>query len=380
MTGKTVQILLLTALVGVFLAGGAPPCPAAEFGEVWDKAYDKLEKTLELIDRQEELPEKKLFGTDREEGAREIEEHLNEVISILVDSPTNTYRLRVRNARERIAELRSEIAELQRERISAPAESKIPFRQTKEKIDEEIADKRAYIEANREEIEKTQKQLADKLREAGLDATDEQIKGLLMSISGNDIVKIYAAFENIRNVTEQLMQLMKENRDNIDVARKYYGIYAVLLRTAVTMQENFLQKVDDSYLPRLDSIISEARGIIGDARQRISSGDYTTGQREILRDNIASNELTIKVARLYKQYLHRQYDQVAQRRDALQRQVDVAMNTYRTVTLSSNLISLMESSDKHISLLTKLEIPSMVSFDNQSMQEEFQRLTVRLER
>ena len=68
------------------------------------------------------------------------------------------------------------------------------------------------------------------------------------------------------------------------------------------------------------------------------------------------------------------------RRDALQRQVEVAMNTYRTVSLSSNLISLMETSDKHIALLTKLEVPQMVSFDNESMQREFQRLTVRLEK
>ena len=56
----------------------------------------------------------------------------------------------------------------------------------------------------------------------------------------------------------------------------------------------------------------------------------------------------------------------------------VASNTYQTVTVSSDLVDLMEGNTNLFNAVMKLQVPELLPFQNLQMQEVFERLTIQL--
>jgi len=59
----------------------------------------------------------------------------------------------------------------------------------------------------------------------------------------------------------------------------------------------------------------------------------------------------------------------------IERQHRVAVNTWRTVDVSSDLVSMMRTTGKAFDALMKLEIPPIRPFESQEMELEFQKIT-----
>ena len=58
--------------------------------------------------------------------------------------------------------------------------------------------------------------------------------------------------------------------------------------------------------------------------------------------------------------------------------IATAENTYRTVTLSTNLVALLRQGLDHFDALTRLKPPGLVVFQNAAVESEFRRLTERM--
>ena len=62
------------------------------FDQVWDRVFPKLEDTLELQERQAELPENSWFSEDQKSNQEAINELLDETIDILSTSSVEGHR------------------------------------------------------------------------------------------------------------------------------------------------------------------------------------------------------------------------------------------------------------------------------------------------
>ena len=62
----------------------------------------------------------------------------------------------------------------------------------------------------------------------------------------------------------------------------------------------------------------------------------------------------------------------------LAKDLAVARNTFETVKLSGDLLTVMRSSEQLFELLYELQVPELRPFENVEMQREFERLTDQL--
>jgi hydroxypyruvate isomerase len=86
----------------------------------------------------------------------------------------------------------------------------------------------------------------------------------------------------------------------------------------------------------------------------------------------------LKVADLYKQHLDKQRQKMMVARDKTQANLRVALNTYNTVKVSSELVNLLRSSSKSFDDLLSIQVPDLLVFQNAQMKEEFTALTAKL--
>ena len=57
--------------------------------------------------------------------------------------------------------------------------------------------------------------------------------------------------------------------------------------------------------------------------------------------------------------------------------VDISLNTYKTVKLSSMVSELIKDGLENFETVEKLQLPVITKFENKQMQEEFKKLSMR---
>ena len=74
----------------------------------------------------------------------------------------------------------------------------------------------------------------------------------------------------------------------------------------------------------------------------------------------------------------RQARELSQSRQRLQRDIATAWNTYETVKVSGELVSLIRTSEQMLGELFNRQVPELRPFANVEMQREFEKLTLQL--
>jgi hypothetical protein len=346
---------------------------ADAFSRVWSEMLPTLDQGLSLAEELDELPERSWFGPDRVSKQGEIDELLDQAVAILSISPLQGYRERIRALEEKIAEAQEEIAAYRTRRVAAPKDSL--WKTTVEEYDAEIASRQEQIQAYRQELEAIRGQFASDLREIGLDLSDQQLEFLLSTVVGDNLVDMGVAFDNVKSITGELQALMEQSGEELPSARRYYGMYVVLLQVLDRMHGRLLEDIEQAYLPQIDAITGKTEQLTAVARRLQRQPGAS---REILDSNLQALELTRRAAGLYREYLVQQSREVSQSRQRLQRDISTAWNTYETVKVSGDLVSLIRTSGRMLGELFNRQVPELRPFANLEMQREFQKLTVRL--
>ncbi len=135
------------------------------------------------------------------------------------------------------------------------------------------------------------------------------------------------------------------------------------------------ERIIDQDVPQIDAIISRTQALATETRrlQRESSG-----RQDLLAANLAAQQMTIEAAGIYRQYLQDQAAQVRAARQELEQDIATAWNTYETVRVSGELVSLVRSSQQLLESLMNRQVPALRPFENLEMQREFQKLTEQL--
>jgi len=349
------------------------PAEPDPFGQVWSNVVPKLEETVELQEAQRDLPEKAWFRRDQADVQAEIDALLTASVEILSTSPVQHYREQIRALEQTIADARTEIDDFRKARVAAPEKSLVE--RTVADYDRLIDERRQTITRARQELEGIKRQFAAELRGMGLELSDEQLEFLLSTVVGDNIVDLGIVFDNVKAITAQLEQLMRESGEDLDAARRYYGMYLVLLRALNQMHLDVEQAIDQRYIPEINGIAEQARRLSADTR---ALKREHPDKAEILDANLAAQELTIEAAEVYRRYLKDQAEQVAKARATLQEDIATAWNTYETVRVSGELVDLVQSSQRLLDGLLRRQVPALRPFQNLEMQRELSKLTEQL--
>jgi hypothetical protein len=333
---------------------------------LWQELMPRLDEILALQDRQPQLPESAWLSEDQTSNAARIDALLDEAAGILVGN--NALRSEVRELTRTMAENRRTITELNRRRIAAPSDSL--WRETVQDIDEEIAERERILDRQRAELERVRRATAAELRALGLEIDDEGLEFLLSTVVGDDVVDMTLAFEQVRRLTEQLQALTTQGHEDLPTARRYYGMYTVMLEVLDHMNATLVDGIERDYLPRIAAIGDRAR-LLRRQTQALQAKNPST----VLQANLEAQQLTIDAAGRYAAYLRRQRQQLATSRQRLAHDLAVARNTYETVKMSGELVALMRDSQVLLDSLFRLQVPTLRAFENRAMKREFQRLT-----
>ncbi len=352
------------------------------------EAFATLKKAVGYFDEMETLPEDTWISRDQNSARADMDDMIKEAMEALDVPQLTQLRSTYRKVEDKISETRQQISELKEKRILAPdtdVSTLTRFTPT-ETLREFTASTRGdydlLIEAHKKnivayqgELKTLEGTLAARLKDIGIQLTPDQVQVWLSSVVGDDVLDMSVVFASIKSVAQQLAELTRDSGENLEYARRYYGMVVMLHRMIVTMQEDFITRVNDEVLPKLKGFAAEAEATTRDARSLIKQG----GQRESLENNIRANALTLKTITLYRTLVSEQRDRVKQSLSQSQRELAVATNTYRTVKLSAHVADLIRQGVKTFDTLAELQVPVAISFQNSAMREEFRKLTERMQ-
>ncbi len=343
------------------------------FARLWDDTIPKLDAALTLEERHEQLPERSWFGEDQRSNQVAIADLLDEAIALLSIAPGQRYRERIRELEAAIRQTKQEIADYRQKRVSAPRDSL--WQKTGDQYAAEIEERKVRLAEYRQELGKVRGEFATDLQTLGLEITDEQLEFLLSTVVGDNLIQMSIAFDNVKAITNQLEQLMVESEEHLETARRYYGMYTVLLKVLDRMHQQLIEAVDQEYLPEIDTIIDKTRVLLKTTR---TLEKRTSNRQQTLAANREAQALTLRAATRYRDYLLDQARDVTAARKRLGEDIAIAMNTYETVKVSGELVTLMRSSQRLLDTLIDLHVPSLRTFENLEMKREFEKLTLHL--
>ena len=202
----------------------------------------------------------------------------------------------------------------------------------------------------------------------------EQLKVWLSSAIGDDIISMSVVFSHIKDITLQLEELTATSGENLSYAKKYYGMVVMLHKLIVYMQNRFIADVENNIKPKLRQFNKEANTNLKEAK-KLYRNDVNN---QVLKSNIDANNLTIKAINLYLDIVNSQQRKIKKALKISKEQEKVAINTYKTVKLSSMVSALINNGLKTFDTLSKLQIPDMAKFENKEIQEQFRKLTLRM--
>lgn len=218
---------------------------------------------------------------------------------------------------------------------------------------------------------------AEKLAKIGVPVSREAAENLAVSVNGDDVVALLAAYANVEKLEASLRGSLSQAQDNEAVLRRYYGIHATLLAVLETIQGEVVSRIDDLYLPRLEAIVRETHALRQDAQGRLRK-IRDAGLRASLDANLRTHELTLQATALYRRYLQEQRSSLAQALERTQAARGVADNTARTAALALDVAAMVRNTDRDFGAVMAIRPPVIVPFEGQALRREFEGLSRRI--
>ncbi len=319
------------------------------------------------------------FGMDSESRAREL---LGSAFGLVSELPVVETQEEIARRRANVGALREEIARLREQRLSAPESggvmSSLGLSHDRETIDSAITELQRRIAENEALAAEAKQRFGAAMAQAGAPLSPEEVDLLLDSVSGGDLTRIAAAYQAARGVDAQLKALLDESGEDLTQARRYYGMHAAVIALLAEAQTQFVEKVEQGYLPRLDQIEADLRAARAETMRLIQTAPSSEQQRA-LEANLESQRLALEAAALYRRHLTLQRDEIRAERDKTVQELRVADNTLRTVDASFQLRRLMENADLSFEALRSMKSPGLDRiFQNEELRREFEGLTRKL--
>ena len=342
------------------------------FNEIWEDVFPELEEASELQSKMIKAPDSAWFGTDKNDIKKDIESILNDIYTTLIGDELLEYKEKIKSHEEEINDLKKDIQTYIEEKITAPSKSTIST--TKNDYNEKISDAKEKIKFYEKKIELVKENLSQSFKDVGVDITDESLDIVLSRVDGDDFIQMYLVADVLKQITTQLLQLMNENNEELSVAKNYYGMHLVSMQLVVYIQENYKNKLENNYLVQLDTLRDENKVYKKEA-QNSKSKETSQARKEQYENNIKSLDFNLEVIALYKNHLKDALNNINKAIKESRKQVLLSKNTFKTVSSSSQLSSLINQSMLEYDKVMQIQMPEIQSFKNMEIKEKYKQLS-----
>lgn len=393
-TAFLAALVALSALPVTAHADDPPTAPAPEsetaaatesqsaLRRFFEPLNSALADAIERFDRQTELPKSSWnpFEETQRSNAERLNSLLDECAQLLSDGSATDVRKRIRELQaERLMLVESMREGFERQAAAKPKSEREWYELLgKSREDWEASIRRA--EARRDEIDGEMAALrasfSSQLRRLGLELGSDGGDALLATVAGDRFVDMAQAFDNVRLVTEQLRHITERMRESPETAKRYYGMYVLLVRTMDRIQDAFVEHIETQAIPRIEAYGKEAVDTERQARSLLKSADDAS--RAVLEKNIAACRLAQEAVANYRAYLNAQVAKVREQNRSIEERLKVAENTYRTMTLSVGIAELIRQGEVDLQAVMSMELPQLRGFENSALREQYERLNERL--
>ena len=343
--------------------------------KAWDNVYDDLEEGAKNTDRYNNAPESTWIGTDKEDVQKDTNKLFEMIVNGLIEDDLLIYKTKMASLKKEISDNKRDILKYREKRVGAPKSSSIYTTRTgyDEKIDE--TQKENIILEN--EIRIIKSDLKNNFKEIGVNLTAAQIEVLLTRVDGDDIIQISLVMETLKHITNQILELMKASKEELKQAKKYYGMHQVLLELVVYIQQQYIDKCDNVYLPKIDKMITDSAQMMANTK-RLKDQEEDTRRRSIYNTNLDAQMLTHKAAKRYRNDIVASRDNMREAQQISKANLQLSKNTYATVLLSADLFDLITESQSMFEEVSKIQVPNLVPFENFQMEQKYRELTEKL--
>jgi hypothetical protein len=344
----------------------------------WASSGKTLSEVLELEELREDLPESRLIGRDQKSLDRQISAITRDLVEILRVSGLSEARERMVTLQEREDQRRTELREVREQAALAPSEVSVLefYRKDKARLEEEAE----ALEQEITELESLQEELIQEMtgiaETSGLRIDEEQMRFLLSSVSGSDLLDLGAVFQNVRELNSMLEGLVRENPEDTEAARRYYGMHVILLRTLVQAHDDVVVRVDERFLPRVRELKAENDELSRETERLLRFAEDS--QRALLRSSRNTQQVTREALELYEDHLKSVRDRVYEARKEIQQRIDVAWNAYRTIRIAATLAEEMTDAVQDLQTLRSLEVPELLPLQDEALRRKFMDLSEQL--
>jgi len=338
------------------------------FEENWKSFIRKMFLAIEVFQEMENSDDGWFFNS-KERLRKDFNSLLDDILLLFSNNKKVVLCLNeMRKDSRRILELKDEILKIKEQNIE----------KNEAELKQKLAVKFKEIEKLNVKINKIRKSILDNLKKLGFNLSEEELKALLVRIDSKDIVKMAVIFDISKKITAKLEELMRSNSENITVAKRYYGMNLILSEIAVYINQKYIDEIDLSYIPKLNKIKNNVNKLITETKNLIakSSTDY---ERKIYQSNLKSQMITLKTANIYIQNLQKQKEQIEIAKKKALKNLELTVNSYKTVKLGANLLHLIKSTQKSFSKIMDLQFPELVPFENKQIELEYQKITNQIE-
>lgn len=343
------------------------------FEKMWNKFSDLSSDILELATK-DDRNAKSAFELVTFQEPKYVR-LLKKAQDVLKISSANDKLERIGRLKERNRELKEEITDLKRKRIGAKESSLNPLATTKASIDKKVAADTAEIEENETEASAIRDGLLAELNQQGVQLSAEELDYFLVAAEGEELMKLMNIAENMKRIQRVIERQLGQDKNNTELARMYAGMYLVSLEAYGSAHETAMENIE-AYRSQLAGIAREAQDNHEEAkalRKKASPEEYQS-----IDANIGINARTIEVAEMYDDVLRRRTANLAASRKALQHRIDVARNTYKTITNGLSLISIVNRGENDYAILINFEMPELRDLHSGPMLSTFAEISDRL--
>lgn len=335
----------------------------------WDELNDYFGDMEALKKKRKSAPEDSWFYKTKEDLDGKILDIVSEISVILEDKSILKDKKMISRFNQKIEQGTRKISELRIQANLSKGEDKLG-------LEENIKEWDIAIEEWEILKEEVYGGISLRLHSYGLELDIEQIKVLLSRVDGEDIIKMVTTFSIISEITKQLSASMSETKENLIVAKKYYGFHVMLLELQHYIQNTYISRLQNVYIAKLDKVGKENAKLI------VRTNKFMNGAqgnfKKIYKGNIESQRYTKKVILVYRDILVRDLKKLKSGLKKINRNYKVALNTLETVNISSDLVSLMSENQKMFQEVMSMQIPELIPFENLQMKREFESLSAKI--
>lgn len=314
-----------------------------------------------------------LISKSKKDYRIEIDEVLKEIEPILFDGEVVNYASKIRLARQQINQLKQKKVSLNEDLVFAPEEGSI-LKSSKKDIRDQIVRVDTLIKKSETLIDELEYDLKKKMNALGIVLTREQIRVMTTRVDGDELARSFAIFDVTKQISSTLGKLMKENSFSAQTTVKYYGTYVVLSEILGYSQREYISKIKDLYLPAVKTIEDNIEEAISFAEKSLKEASSETN-REILKNNIRSNEFSLEVVKSYRVILKAQISSLENALEKTDEQIMVAYSTYDTAANSANLLNLINETQDAFDNIMNMQVPDIIPFENTALELKFQEIS-----